>query len=89
MATEEEIERVARGLLDLSLPKAEWTHRAHFAAALWLLVHRGVLERSGGMGNIVRRYNEATGVANTDSGGYHETITVASMQGAASGLAAG
>ena len=28
-----EIEHIGRGLLDRSLPKIEWTHAAHFAAA--------------------------------------------------------
>ena len=82
-----EIERIARGLLDLTLPKPEWTHREHFAAALWLLAHPAVLGGEGGMAPIIRRYNEATGVANTDTGGYHETITQASLSGAAAYLA--
>jgi hypothetical protein len=30
----------------------------------------------------IRAYNEATGVANTDTGGYHETITQASLRAA-------
>jgi hypothetical protein len=86
MTSEDEIERIALGLLDLSLPKLEWTHRAHFAAALWLLTHQEVLARAGGMASVIRRYNEATGVANTDTTGYHETITIASLRGAASYL---
>ncbi|MGX7951729.1 hypothetical protein ACWPM1_04100 [Tsuneonella sp. HG249] len=86
---EADIRRIARGLLDLSLPKPEWTHRAHFAAALWLLAHPAVLAREGGMAPIIRRYNEATGVANTDTSGYHETITQASLSGAAVYLAEG
>jgi len=88
MTTEYDIEHIAVGLLDLSLPKPEWTHRTHFAAALWLLAHPEVLEREGGMARIIRRYNEATGVANTDTGGYHETITLASLRGARACLAA-
>lgn len=28
------------------------------------------------MPDLIRRYNEATGVANTDTSGYHHTITV-------------
>lgn len=28
---------------------------------------------------IIRNYNEATGVENTDQGGYHHTITMASL----------
>ena len=87
MTTDEEIERIACGLLDLSLPKPEWTHRAHFAAALWLLAHPDVLASEGGMAPIIRRYNEATGVANTNTAGYHETITTASLRGAAAYLA--
>jgi hypothetical protein len=33
---------------------------------------------------MIRAYNEATGVANTDTSGYHETITQASLRAAAS-----
>jgi hypothetical protein len=31
---------------------------------------------------LIRAYNEATGVQNTDTSGYHETITVASLRAA-------
>ncbi|WP_156427320.1 hypothetical protein [Novosphingobium sp. Fuku2-ISO-50] len=34
------IERTARAMIDCSLPKAQWTHAAHFAVALWILRHR-------------------------------------------------
>jgi hypothetical protein len=83
MAGTDEVERIARGLIDRTLPKAQWNHRAHFAAALWLLEHPDVLARSGGMGPIIRAYNESTGVTNTGTSGYHETITQASLRGAA------
>ena len=82
-----EIERIARGMIACTLPKPEWTHHAHFAAALWLLSRPDILAREGGMAPLIRRYNEATGVANTDTGGYHETITRASLRGAAAVLA--
>ncbi|ANY19826.1 hypothetical protein A6F68_01309 [Tsuneonella dongtanensis] len=88
ITSDDEIDRIARGLIDCTLPKPEWTHRAHFAAALWLLAHPEVLAREGGMAPLIRRYNEATGVANTATGGYHETITLASLRGAAAVLAA-
>jgi hypothetical protein len=82
-----DIERVGRGLLDRSLPKSEWTHAAHFAAAFWLLKHPTICaERE--MPGLIRAYNEATGTPNTDSGGYHETITVASLRVARAWLAA-
>jgi hypothetical protein len=76
-----DIERIARGLIDRSLPKSEWTHAAHFAAALWVLRRVGPRAVSA-MPPLIRAYNEATGVANTDTSGYHETITLASLRAA-------
>ncbi len=72
--TDADIERIGRGLLDRSLPKREWTHAAHFAAALWLLRAEGAAAHAR-MPPAIRAYNEATGVANTDSGGYHDTTS--------------
>lgn len=81
-----DIDRIGRGVVDRSLPKPEWTHAAHFAAALWLLAKPGGdAERE--MPPLIRAYNEATGVANTDDGGYHETITLASIRAARAWLA--
>jgi hypothetical protein len=85
--TEADIERVAKGVLARTHPYAEWTHAGHFAAALWLLRHPEVLRRHGGMERIIRRYNEAVGVPNTDTRGYHATITEASMRATAQALA--
>jgi hypothetical protein len=79
-----EIARIAHGLLDRSLPKTDWTHAAHFAAALWL-VRAG---RAADMPDRIRAYNAATGVANTATSGYHETITQASLAVARAALAA-
>jgi hypothetical protein len=79
---------IGRGLLDRTLPKSDWTHAAHFAAALWLLSCRRDLDASREMPPLIRAYNVATGVANTDTGGYHETITQASIRAARSLLAA-
>ena len=82
--SDHEIERIGRGLIDRSLPKSEWTHAAHFAAVLWLMRVRRDLDLTAEMPKLIRAYNEATGVANTDSGGYHETITLASIRAARS-----
>ena len=81
-----EIDAIGRGVLDLSLPKPQWTHAAHFAAALWLISRRPDIDASRDMPGFIRAYNEATGVANTDSNGYHETITQASLRAARSFL---
>jgi len=85
--TPADIERIGRGLEDRTLPKAEWTHVAHFAAAFWLLADAS-RDAYGRMPDLIRAYNEACGVANTDSSGYHETITLASLRAAESWLAA-
>ena len=58
----------------------------HFAAALWLISRRPDLDAPRDMPGFIRAYNEATGVANTDSDGYHETITQASLRAARSFL---
>ena len=85
--TESDIARIAAGVVACTHPYAEWTHAAHFAAALWLLRHPQVLLRNGGMEPIIRRYNEAVGVPNTDTRGYHATITEASLRATAQALA--
>ena len=80
-SSDAEIERIGRGLIDRSLPKAEWTHAGHFAAAFWLL-RRPDMNALREMPGFIRAYNEATGTPNTDTGGYHETITLASLRAA-------
>jgi hypothetical protein len=80
-----EIDRIGRVLLDRSLPKAEWTHAGHFAAAFWVL-RRPNMDAARDMPGLIRAYNEATGVHNTDTTGYHETITLASLRAAGAWL---
>ena len=87
-ASDDAVDRIGRGVLDRSLPKPEWTHAAHFAAALWLLRRETETPVEARMPPLIRAYNEATGVANTDSEGYHETITLASVTAARAVLAA-
>jgi hypothetical protein len=80
------IERLALSVIDRSLPKSEWTHAGHFAAALWLLRNRPDLAAPEEIRVLITRYNEATSTPNTDAGGYHHTITLASMRAAAGHL---
>jgi hypothetical protein len=81
-----DVERLAHGVIDGSCPKADWTHAAHFALALWVLRHWPDRPAATVMPDIIRSYNEATGVRNTDTSGYHETITQASIRAARSFL---
>lgn len=82
-----EIEALARRMINRTLPKRAWTHEAHFALALWLLRHRPELTGPDEMRRLITGYNAATGTANTDTGGYHHTITLASMRAASEVLA--
>ncbi|PVM83610.1 hypothetical protein [Caulobacter endophyticus] len=71
-----DVAQLAQGLLDRSLPKAEWTHAAHLTATLHLVRTRDEgLERD--LPGVIRAYNEAVGGVNDDASGYHETITQA------------
>jgi hypothetical protein len=58
-----------------TLPKQEWTHLAHLRVGLWHLLHHGTDEALDLLRDRIRNYNVACGVANSDHGGYHETIT--------------
>ena len=71
-----EIKSTTDAFMAKTLPKPDWTHEAHFAVALCLLADetRDVFRE---MPLRIRAYNEATGVANTETEGYHETITLA------------
>ena len=87
MFTDDDIARIGEGVIARTLPKAEWTHAAHFACALWLLT-RPHLDAFREMPGLIRAYNEATGGENTDTAGYHETITQASLRAARDHLTA-
>jgi len=81
------IERLARAMIACTLPADEWTHPAHFATALWLLRHEPDPPPSERMPDLIRDYNVARGNQNTETAGYHETITQASLRAAAAVLA--
>ena len=70
-----EIEHVGEGLLSCSLPRGEWTHEAHLAATTYLLRKRPDVNLDTELAGIIRRYNESVGGVNSDTEGYHETIT--------------
>ena len=70
-----ETERIARGLVERTLPKAAWTHHAHLRAGLWHVVTFGADEALARLRVGISSYNECVGTVNTDSSGYHETLT--------------
>ena len=77
-----EIAAIGCGFVERSLPKSAWTHAAHFATTLWLMTDRPEVDVARELPGMIRAYNEATGGANTETSGYHETITQASVRAA-------
>jgi len=86
-ASDDAVAEIAEGVIARTLPKSRWTHAAHVAAAVWLVARRPDLDPERDMPGLIRAYNEATGVRNTDTEGYHETITQASLRAVRAGLA--
>jgi hypothetical protein len=69
------VRHIGEGLLARSLARAEWTHEAHLAACLWLIVERPDVQPERDLPDIIRRFNESVGGVNDETQGYHETIT--------------
>lgn len=68
-------ERLAREFLSRSLPKPEWTHEAHLKVGLWHVLRHPQDEALELLRERIRAYNESVGGVNSDTAGYHETIT--------------
>ena len=81
------VRRVGEGFLACTLPKAEWTHEAHLATCLWLVVERPDIVPARDLPHLIRRYNESVGGVNSDREGYHETITQTYISGVRAFLA--
>jgi hypothetical protein len=59
-----------------TLPKASWTHHAHLTVGMYYAMNFEIDEAIVKMRAGIIGYNESVGTMNTDSGGYHETITL-------------
>jgi hypothetical protein len=73
--SEAEIMEIVDGFRNRTLPAPRWTHQAHLTVGLWHVLNRppdAVLDE-------IRRgiiaYNIAVGTPNSDTRGYHETVT--------------
>lgn len=79
--TDAEIEHIGEGLIARTLPKPEWTHEAHLATTTYLLTRRPDIDIDKELPSLIRAYNESVGGVNSDSEGYHETITRVFLHG--------
>ena len=82
-STSEDIEAFIRDFEACRLPKERWTHHGHLLAGLWYLWHHPPEEALDVVRRRIRAHNESVGTANTDTGGYHETLTALFLRGIA------
>ena len=76
-----EIAHLGEGLIACTLAREEWTHEAHLGATTYLLTRRPDIALDAELPGIIRRFNESVGGVNSDTEGYHETITRAFLRG--------
>ncbi|MFZ5664651.1 MAG: hypothetical protein ACOY7L_05420 [Pseudomonadota bacterium] len=69
------VRHLGERLIASCLPRGEWTHEAHVAACYWLAAERPDICLSHDLPDIIRRHNDSVGTPNTDSSGFHATIT--------------
>lgn len=74
--TQNKLNHITTGFLNLSLPKEEWTHAAHLITGLYLIQIHGLAKAEALMPTMIKAYNEAKGGINSDSEGYHHTLTI-------------
>ncbi len=72
----EEITRLIEGFENGSWPAAEWTHQAHLTMGVWYLSKHCVPDATKLIRDGIKKYNVASGGQNTETRGYHETITL-------------
>jgi hypothetical protein len=91
--SEAAIMAIVEGFRNRTFPASRWTHQAHLTVGLWHILNRP----SDAVLDEIRRgiiaYNVAVGTPNSDTRGYHETITAfyvwtirAYLRNAAAGL---
>lgn len=69
------LDELARRFRDRTLPKEAFTHEAHLRVGLWHVLEFGEAAALEELRRCIRAFNEAHGGVNSDSAGYHETIT--------------
>jgi len=79
--SDDAVAHVGEGLLARTLPREEWTHEAHLAATTYLVLKHPEIDLDAELRGIISRYNDSVGTPNSDSEGYHDTITRAYLRG--------
>ena len=79
--------RITREFLDCTLEAAAFTHEAHLRVGVWHVLRFPPSEALRRLRRAIRAFNVSKGGVNSDTEGYHETITSLYVQLIASVLA--
>ena len=69
------IDEIAARFEAAAIAKTEWTHEAHLIMGAWHVARFGPAQALERLRARIRALNDAHGTVNSDTGGYHETIT--------------
>jgi len=83
-----DIDALATRFEAAAIPATEWTHHAHLTVGTWHVLRYGPDAALDHMRAGIRRLNAAHGTIDSDTRGYHETITRAYVRLLAAFLAA-
>ncbi|RNC85872.1 MAG: hypothetical protein ED557_03625 [Balneola sp.] len=73
--SESEIESLIHRFEARRLPKSEWTHEAHLVVAIWYSKKYDFTTALDLVRENITKHNESVGTPNSDTEGYHESIT--------------
>lgn len=74
--TDKEVNLLIKAFEERTLAKSEWTHTAHLTVGLYYCFHHPFGVAKNLMRDGIHWLNDTHGTPNTDSSGYHETITI-------------
>lgn len=78
--TESEILDLVKRFEDKTLPAHAWTHTAHLIVGAYYLKSYSWEEAKEKLRASIKAYNEAVGITNSPTSGYHETVTIFWLQ---------
>lgn len=69
------LEKLVRDFNSTTLPKAQWTHEAHLTVAIWYCKNYDNEKALSRLRFHIKSYNTSVGTPNSDTQGFHETLT--------------
>ncbi|MCA9790727.1 MAG: GNAT family N-acetyltransferase [Candidatus Eremiobacteraeota bacterium] len=70
------LEALIEAFESCTLPYPDWTHRAHLSVAFYYLVQRPWPEALERIRAGIQAYNASQGIEQTETGGYHDSLTI-------------